>query len=900
MVAVCPPPSCSPSPARSGTTIGHCRLDHSRRFLQRVCLFRFSLLHGWLLVAMAALSGLADSELHGQVLDKPRQLAAQSFWDNQDWDWYEQQIPFFECPDADVTTTYYYRWELLTKHLTYGSPNSGYSFTEFIDRPFWSGPYGSISCPAGFQLYEARWLRQPRIARDYLQYWFRTPGAQPRNYSTWLADSAWAINDVHRDPAFLVDLLPDLVQNYEGWEKRHFVSDVGLFWQTGHDDGMEFNINSRQTKDILRGAPSYRPSFNAYMWADAIAIAKIARLAGNVELATRFEQKAKALHAKMKQLLWDPQRQFFFPVFKNDEERDGYKIKALTRTYESGQFAGDPHGRELIGYVPWQFNLVERGQGYEAAWSKLMDRDGFFAPYGPSTVERNDPMFLLKKSCCWWSGQSWPYATTQTLKGLANLLQKPDGAASSTIPVTAQDYFTLLQIYSRSHRKDGKPYLAEALHPDTGSFEGHDGYNHSEHYFHSGFCDLIVTGLVGVIPSADDTLVIHPLAPAEWDYFALDDLPYRGHSLSVFWDRSGERYRRGKGFHVLLDGQRVGGSERLERLAIQGDSLRPAARVTAARDPRLVPTNFLVNNDGDYYPRISATHTGPNSSANKVIDGNYWYHVHPPNRWTTLGSPNSRDTLTAELGAPRPIHAVSLYFLDDGNNLVPPRSYEIEYWQDDKWVPIPGQRRAFDSPRGRRANRVTFPEIAVTKLRVTLEHQPAKFSGLTELEAWGDVQLPVVIAPPPAGNLAFNGSREGFPKATASFSDIYGGKPEKAIDGKIVYLPTPMNRWTSYGSPQASDWLEVDFGELREVGRAELHIYDDRGGVQPPASYQVEYHDGKAWKAVVKPVQTPEKPTGSTLNTVRFKRVTTTKVRVVFTHQGQARSGVTELELWKE
>ncbi|MFM7073899.1 MAG: MGH1-like glycoside hydrolase domain-containing protein, partial [Planctomycetota bacterium] len=279
-------------------------------------------------MAIAALSGVAASKLHGQVLDKPRQLAAQSFWDNQDWDWYEQQIPFFECPDADLTTTYYYRWELLTKHLTYGSPNSGYSFTEFIDRPFWSGAYGAISCPAGFQLYEARWLRQPRIARDYLKYWFRTPGAQPRNYSTWLADSAWAVNDVHRDPAFLIDLLPDLVQNYEEWEKRHFMPDVGLFWQTGHDDGMEFNINSRQTNDILRGAPSYRPSFNAYMWADAIAIAKIARLAGKVELAARFEQKAQSLRAKMMQLLWDPQRHFFFPVFKNDEERDGYKIKA--------------------------------------------------------------------------------------------------------------------------------------------------------------------------------------------------------------------------------------------------------------------------------------------------------------------------------------------------------------------------------------------------------------------------------------------------------------------------------------------------------------------------------------------------------------------------------------------
>ncbi|MEI7700074.1 MAG: hypothetical protein WCK86_09770, partial [Planctomycetia bacterium] len=70
-----------------------------------------------------------------QVLDKQQQLNAQTFWVNRDWTWYQQNIPFFECPDAEITTTWYYRWELLTRHLTYGSPNSGYSFTEFIDRP---------------------------------------------------------------------------------------------------------------------------------------------------------------------------------------------------------------------------------------------------------------------------------------------------------------------------------------------------------------------------------------------------------------------------------------------------------------------------------------------------------------------------------------------------------------------------------------------------------------------------------------------------------------------------------------------------------------------------------------------------------------------------------------------
>src|SRR4051812_3565812 len=156
------------------------------------------------------------------ILDPQKQLDAQTFWDNRDRDWYTRNIPLFECPDPDITTTYYYRWELITKHLTYGSPNTGYTFTEFIDRPFWSGTYGAISCPAGLQLYEVRWLRNRRIAEDYLRYWFRTPGAEPRRYSTWLADAAYAVHQVHPSPQLLQDLLPDLVKNYEGREKTHF------------------------------------------------------------------------------------------------------------------------------------------------------------------------------------------------------------------------------------------------------------------------------------------------------------------------------------------------------------------------------------------------------------------------------------------------------------------------------------------------------------------------------------------------------------------------------------------------------------------------------------------------------------------------------------------------------
>ncbi len=820
----------------------------------------------------------------GQVLDAQKLLDAQRFWDNRDWDWYRNNIPFFECPDADITTTYYYRWELLTKHLTYGSPSSGYSFTEFIDRPFWSGTYGAISCPAGHQLYEARWLRDPRYARDYARYWFRTPGAEPRRYSTWLADAVWAVHLVHPEEPGVKELLPDLIQNYAAWEEKHFVPDVGLFWQTGHDDGMEYNINSRQTRDILRGAPAYRPTLNAYVYADALAIARIAELAGEKKTAERFRGKAAALKVNLLRKLWDPKRQFFFPAAHRDEDRDGHVVRRLSLTYQTGQFAGDAHGRELIGYVPWQFNLP--GAGREAAWKSLMDPGAFFAPFGPTTVERHDPLFKISKTCCWWSGNSWPYATTQTLLALANVLH---GERQDV--VTKADYLKLLQIYARTHRKNGEPYIAEACNPDTGSWEGHDAYNHSEHYFHSGFTDLIITGLVGLRPRPDDTVEVHPLAPAAWDYFALDEVPYRGRRLSIVWDRDGKRYGMGLGLHLLADGKRIASAARLGSLT---GTLPPAAPHAAAT---ATPVNYAVNNDGTYYPRVTASYTSPKTSAMKLVDGNYWYAVSPPNRWTCEGSPGDSDWCAVDFGTRRRLHTVKLYLLDDGAGVVPPSRIELQFWDGKAWASIPNQTRSPEGPVGHRANRFHFPELETTKVRAVFTHRPGGRTGLTEFEACGDARGPVPPAPPPTGNLAYNPGGKPFPKASASFTSRFD-KVEWANDGKVSFQPNPHNRWTSYESPNASDWLAIDFGKPQTVGRVELAIYDDRGGVQAPTSYTIQVWDGKGWRDVADPKKTPEQPTGGQLNEVRFSPVQTSRLRVVFTHRGKARSGVSEMLVW--
>jgi hypothetical protein len=116
----------------------------------------------------------------------------------------------------------------------------------------------------------------------------------------------------------------------------------------------------------------------------------------------------------------------------------------------------------------------------------------------------------------------------------------------------------------------------------------------------------------------------------------------------------------------------------------------------------------------------------------------------------------------------------------------------------------------------------------------------------------------------------------------------------------INFLPTPTNRWTSYESPNERDWLELNFGEAREFRRIELAIYDDRGGVQAPRGFELEYWDGANWQAIPDVEKTPQQPVGGELNTARFEPITASKLRIWFQHASPAKSGVTEVLIWND
>src|SRR2546428_7515595 len=115
------------------------------------------------------------------------------------------------------------------------------------------------------------------------------------------------------------------------------------------------------------------------MYADALAIAKAAELAGDAKTAEQYQAKAASIKEKMQKVCWDSKREFFLHVYQHDEEKEGARIKAMSRTYETGKFAGNGHGREEIGVVPWPFYLPEAGSRDEAAGQQLVDPKIFVA-----------------------------------------------------------------------------------------------------------------------------------------------------------------------------------------------------------------------------------------------------------------------------------------------------------------------------------------------------------------------------------------------------------------------------------------------------------------------------------------------------------------------------------------
>ena len=311
-------------------------------------------------------------------------------------DWMADNVPLFECPDKDIEEIYHFRWWTYRKHVKQTS--DGFVITEFLPQVNWSGKHNTISCPAGHHFYEGRWIRNPKYLDDYAVFWFRK-GGEPRRYSFWAADAIFKHALATGDFTRAVDLLPDLIKNHQAWEQSRLERD-GLFWQIDDRDGMEVSIGGSGHR-----GQGKRATINSYMYGDAVAIAAIAEQADKSEIVKEYTKKAEQIKDLVLKNLWDDDANFFKVLPRGDDA----KLVDI---------------REQHGFTPWYFHLPPKDKGYETAWKQLMDPEGFYAPFGPTTAEQRHPGFQLRYEGheCQWNGPSWPFATTVTLTALANVL----------------------------------------------------------------------------------------------------------------------------------------------------------------------------------------------------------------------------------------------------------------------------------------------------------------------------------------------------------------------------------------------------------------------------------------------------------------------------------------------
>jgi len=469
----------------------------------------------------------------------------------QVWSWLKANAPLFVCSDPDIELTYYYRWWAYRKHIE--KTPGGFVLTEFLRPVKHATDYNAISCAAGLHIAEGRWLRDPRYLDDYIHFWLHggpdgTLQPHLHQFSGWVAAAAydrWLADGNH---ARLTELFDSLTADYEAWEDERLLPN-GLFWQHDVADGMEVSISGgRNVKNI-------RPTINSYMYGNAKAIAEIADLIGKPEVAAEYEYKAARLRRLFQERLWNPQAKSFETVL------------------ESGAFA---NVRELPGYTPWYFGLPEPGKGYEEAWRQLMDPKGFFAAYGPTTAEQRHPEFQIAGTGddCQWNGPSWPFSTSIALRALANVLADYPQTA-----ITRDDYYKTFLIYTRSQRlklEDGRtvPFIDEDLNPFTCVWQAramklrqHTYYGRGDHYNHSSYADLVITGLAGLRPRAGDTVEVDPMLPAgAMEWFCLDQVPYHGRLISILWDRTGAKFGRGAGLRLFVDGREVAHASALTKV----------------------------------------------------------------------------------------------------------------------------------------------------------------------------------------------------------------------------------------------------------------------------------------------------------------------------------------------
>ena len=138
-----------------------------------------------------------------------------------------------------------------------------------------------------------------------------------------------------------------------------------------------------------------------------------------------------------------------------------------------------------------------------------------------------------------------------------------------------------------------------------------------------------------------------------------------------------------------------------------------------------------------YGPAASASSTDSTEGIAEAIDGRVWFFPENRNGWSPALNGGQQSWYSVHFERMSRVGSVELYFFSDGQKMLAPRRFKIQYHAGSGWFDIPSQRGDFVQPVANGMNRVTFPAISMQDLRLLFDapQAPANFR-LIELEAF--------------------------------------------------------------------------------------------------------------------------------------------------------------------
>jgi hypothetical protein len=673
----------------------------------------------------------ANAQSKGTRILPQAALAARYF--GNDASWYQANIPFFECSDPQIQEIYYYRWKLYKSHLK-DLGERGYIVTEFLNDVSWSlKPYESLNDATAFHIHEGRWLKDQQYVDNYIDFMYH--GGNDRHFSEAIAAAVYAKYLVDGDRAFAVKNLDAMKRIYGEWDD-HYDSSKGLYSIEPLLDATEYTISSIDAsggKDGFGGGTAFRPTINSFMFANAQAISKLSVMAGDAQSASDYAAKADKLRANVQADLWNPGFQHFV---------DRYQVSNQYVHY--WDFI---RGRELAGYTPWYFDLPDQSPQYVASWQHILSPAELGGPYGLRTVEPSYQYYMkqyryaledgIRKPECQWNGPSWPFQTTLALGGLANLL---NDYPQQTV-ITDDDYVRLLRQYTQQHYVNGQPDLQEDYNPDTGKVIV--GLHRSHNYNHSDYDDLIITGLVGLRPRADDLLEVNPLVQTDAKaanpitYFCLENVPYHGRFITIVYDRDGTHYGKGAGLSVYVDGRLLVKPSRLGRKTVK----MPADVSESQQMPAPVLADLAVNLTRSGFPVPTASTNNDPADLYQAVDGRVWFYPNVRNYWTNQGSSNKSDWYSLDFGQSETVKSVDLDFYGDGQQFQAPTAITVQSWNGQDWTDVPDAKLSAARPVENGETVVTFSPVQTSRVRAVFTNPPNAAVALVEMKVYGTQQV---------------------------------------------------------------------------------------------------------------------------------------------------------------